>query len=139
MTKTVDILIDHPAFQVKRIEKNLLIAYHKEGEMDLSIFKELISFVKEYTQKNGQLYVVNEHHSRFSFSNDAWKYIRKESGGFTFIKAQALVAQELHFRILAKFHAKVTKSKTTFKVVASTQEGLDWLLIRMKENGDLTD
>lgn len=132
-------MIDHPAFQVKKIEKNLLIAYHKEGEMDLAIFKELISFVEGYAQQNGQLYVVNEHHSRFSFSNDAWKYIRKESGGFTFIKAQALVAQELHFRILAKFHAKVTKSKTTFKVVATVQQGLDWLVKRMKENGELSN
>lgn len=139
MIKTAEILIDHPSFQIRKIEGNLLNAHHKEGEMSLKVFMELISYVKIYAKENGQLYVVNSQDLRFSFSNEAWKYIRKESGGFTFITAQALVAKELHFRILAKFHAKVTKSRTTFKVVATLEEGTDWLRKRMVDNDNLAN
>ena len=100
------------------------------------MFLILIEFARQYALKNGPLYVINTQDLRFSFHSETWKYIREESDNFTFIKVQALVAKELHFRILAKFHAKVTKSKTTFKVVASKEKGINWLQQKMKENND---
>lgn len=136
MTKEINILIDHPAFQVKILEVNLLNVHHKGGEMSLTVFIEMINYVKKYAKENGQLYIVNTHDLSFSFANDAWQYIRKESDSFTFITAQALVAQELHFRILAKFHARVNKSRTSFKVTAKMDEGVDWLRKRMADNDD---
>ena len=45
----------------------------------------------------------------------------------------------MFFRILAKFHARVTKSKTSFKVVAKLDEGIEWLQAKMIEDGKLTN
>lgn len=134
MTKEITILVNHASFQISRVEKNVLIVHHKKGVITKEIFLQIESFIRDISLNTIGIYVLNTQDRGFSFDNEAWRYIQSEAHKFTFIKAQALVAELLHFRILAKFHIKMSRkrSQTVFKIVADVQDGIDWLNQRVE-------
>ena len=123
----MEAVLDTNFCSVYHLGGNYYKVHYKEVELQLDDYLILIGKAKEYSAKDGKLFFLYTQAQHFSIDKGTWAYIKKNAHKYDFIKANAVVVDDLPQRLMTKLFMFFSKNHIPSKAFSKEEKAFEWL------------
>lgn len=120
--------IDHSAAFIYINDKGIVwFKFKNNAEITLEVAREFAGIMEEICDGEARRFVFDTRDSYGAAMMESRKYLAHDEHAIRWRKADAILVNSLHNRILANFYLKIASNKRPARVFGSEKAALKWL------------